>query len=539
MSHVKLHFALHTPHFTLHTAFFALHTSHFTLHSSHSKLHTPHSTLLTSHSTLHTPHFTLHASHFSLLSSDSTLHTSHFTRHSPHFNTSHCFLHTPHTSSLHREAFTHSKLSHTASIYTQNTYTQCFLHMASAYTHTHRNFYTEKLLHTANFYTQQAFTHSKRLHTVLAHSAFTHGKRLHTEHLHTVLLHMASVYTHTHQKKLLHRDTFNTCTDKLLHTANFYTQHLLHTASFHTQQAFRHRTLTHSTCTQCFYTWQAFTHKLFHTGKQLQNRISTPKQKKDDFEALVKRDFKRKITSAKIAKICWQITIAAWMQPLQYDLQSSAAKDNSITHAAAAASNLEAATPMRSAETELQITIELSATASEIAAPKPDISTPKQKKDDFEAFFKRNFKRKITSAKIAKICWQMTIAAWMQPLQYDLQSSAAKDNSITHAAAAASNLDAAIPMRSASTDSKTPYNYAHTSTPKAAWSHRYNAAKKKGKPTAAAPAAQTKYLSSPAAATLHGKTQGFVLRLPPENRALATSCSHSNAIWTHRFQNTL
>ena len=43
------------------------------------------------------------------------------------------------------------------------------------------------------------------------------------------------------------------------------------------------------------------------------------------------------------------MTIAAWMQPLQYDLQSSAAKDNSITHAAAAASNLEAATPMRSA----------------------------------------------------------------------------------------------------------------------------------------------------------------------------------------------
>ena len=93
------------------------------------------------------------------------------------------------------------------------------------------------------------------------------------------------------------------------------------------------------------------------------------------------------------------MTIAAWMQPLQYDLQSSAAKDNSITHAAAAASNLEAATPMRSAETELQITIELSATASEIAAPRRS-----RKKDDFEAFFKRNFKRKITSAKFAKIC---------------------------------------------------------------------------------------------------------------------------------------
>ena len=52
----------------------------------------------------------------------------------------------------------------------------------------------------------------------------------------------------------------------------------------------------------------------------------------------------------------------------------------------------------------------------------------------------------------------------------------------------------------------------------------------KGKPTAAATAAQTRYLSSPAAATLHGKTQGFVLRLPPENIAHATSCSHYNAV---------
>ena len=49
------------------------------------------------------------------------------------------------------------------------------------------------------------------------------------------------------------------------------------------------------------------------------------------------------------------------MQPFQYDLRSSAAKDNSITHAAAAPSNLDAATTMRSAETELQNTIELRA----------------------------------------------------------------------------------------------------------------------------------------------------------------------------------
>ena len=67
----------------------------------------------------------------------------------------------------------------------------------------------------------------------------------------------------------------------------------------------------------------------------------------------------------------------------------------------------------------------------------------------------------------------------MQPLQYDLQSSAATDNSITHAAAAASNLNAATPMRSTTGDSKTPFTYAHITIPKAASSHRYTAAKKK------------------------------------------------------------
>ena len=90
------------------------------------------------------------------------------------------------------------------------------------------------------------------------------------------------------------------------------------------------------------------------------------------------------------------------MQPFQYDLRSSAAKNNSITHAAAAPSNLDAATTMRSAETELQNAIELRAMASEIAAPKPDLDA-KAKKDDFEALFQRHFKRKITSAQIATI----------------------------------------------------------------------------------------------------------------------------------------
>ena len=63
------------------------------------------------------------------------------------------------------------------------------------------------------------------------------------------------------------------------------------------------------------------------------------------------------------------------MQPLQDDFRDPAAKDNSITNAATARSNFDAAIAIGSAETELQNTIELRATASEIVAP-----TPEQKK---------------------------------------------------------------------------------------------------------------------------------------------------------------
>ena len=92
------------------------------------------------------------------------------------------------------------------------------------------------------------------------------------------------------------------------------------------------------------------------------------------------------------------------MQPFQYDLRSSAAKDNSITHAAAAPSNLDAATTMRSAETELQNTIiELRAMASEIAAPKPDGSRRQsEKKTILKHFLKGILKGKLLAPKLGK-----------------------------------------------------------------------------------------------------------------------------------------
>ena len=86
--------------------------------------------------------------------------------------------------------------------------------------------------------------------------------------------------------------------------------------------------------------------------------ISTPERKKDDFEALFKRIFRRKIIRVKMEKISWQITVAAFMQPLQYDLRSPAAKDNSITNAATARSNLDAAIYTAGTILQLQITME-------------------------------------------------------------------------------------------------------------------------------------------------------------------------------------
>ena len=205
----------------------------------------------------------------------------------------------------HTEAFTHSKLLHREAFSQKSFYTQPAF--------TQRSFYTQPALAQRSFYTE-AFTHSK-----LSHREALTQRSIYTELLHTEAL------THRKllRKKLLHTEAFT--------RRSFYTEKLLHREAF--------------TYTSIFAQWCQ--------TLQLQNRISAPKRKNDS-EALFKRNFKRKITRAKIEKICWQITIASLMEPLQYDLRCPAAKDNSITHAAAAPSNLDAATTMLSAETDLQ-----------------------------------------------------------------------------------------------------------------------------------------------------------------------------------------
>ena len=143
------------------------------------------------------------------------------------------------------------------------------------------------------------------------------------------------------------------------------------------------------------------------------------------------------------------------------------------------------------------------------------------------------------------------------------------------------NIHAAITMRFAASrskpariyahgnttkDSKTPCNYARTSTPKAAWSHRYNAAKKRqtdrsrNHRTQEVPfivgcshfTRKNTRFRSPASSPTQAPCNihaAITMRFAASRRKPACiythtnarwqSCSHSNAICNHRFQNTL
>ena len=87
--------------------------------------------------------------------------------------------------------------------------------------------------------------------------------------------------------------------------------------------------------------------------------------------------------------------------------------------------------------------------------------------------------------------WQHQMTTIMQPFHCDLQPQIQDTHRTTH-------IGTATRCRTQGRN-----QFAHETTP-------------------AAPAGHRRYLSSPPAASLHGKTQGFVLRLPPQNKAHAT-----------------
>ena len=222
---------------------------------------------------------------------------------------------------MHREDVTQRKLFRSVSICTGKLpHTEAFTHSKQTQqAFTLGSFYTEKILHRASFFTEQAFAQRSPS----------------TEKL----LHKASSYTEQPflQSKLLHREAFTQ--SKLLHTEKNYTEKL-HIKLLHKEKLLHREAFAQSKLLRR----EAFTHsKLLHREAATQD-----------------------------APIRCQSTIRNLMLPLQYDLRLSAAKQNSITHAPAAARNLDAAIPLR-AETELRNAIELRATATQIAAPKPDL----------------------------------------------------------------------------------------------------------------------------------------------------------------------
>ena len=84
-----------------------------------------------------------------------------------------------------QQAFTHSKLLHTASFDTQHAFAQ-------------GNFYAQQALTHRSFHTQQASTHSKHLHTASLYTtqAFTHSKLSHPASFYTEKLLQTEAFTH-------------------------------------------------------------------------------------------------------------------------------------------------------------------------------------------------------------------------------------------------------------------------------------------------------------------------------------------------------
>jgi len=125
-------------------------------------------------------------------------------------------------------------------------------------------------------------------------------------------------------------------------------------------------------------------------------------------------------------------------------------------------------------------------------------------------------------------------ATVMQPLQCVLQHHVSNPHVSTHMATKRDNNHAAMTLRSASTDSKTAYNYGHITTTRCRTPRENRFAPGT---VAAATAAHTRYPSSPPAATLYGKTQGFVLRLPPQSKPHATVMQPLQCVLQHHVSN--
>ena len=125
----------------------------------------------------------------------------------------------------------------------------------------------------------------------------------------------------------------------------------------------------------------------------------------------------------------------------------------------------------------------------------------------------------------------------MQPLHCILRHHEPNPHVSRHMATRRDNNHAAIPLRSARAASKTPYKYTHTHTQTHPKQLQPTITVQCGnkKHERPAPASHTGCPSSPAAATLPEKTQGFVPQLPPQHKSHVTFMQLLQCILQHHF----
>ena len=209
---------------------------------------------------------------------------------------------------LHTEKFTHSKLLHRVR--------EAFIQFYSQKAFTQKSICTEKLLHTAKFYTQKLYTQP----------AFTQRSPFTEKHLQREAFTQRRLYTQ--QAFKLRTSADQSLSQPLCSQSNtIYDVQLLKTIVLLTPprlQATLTQPLLFDLQRLSCKTQQNYAQR--RQKLQLQNRDLDAKAKKTILKHFSKdkKNFTRKITSTKVEKICWQVTIAALMQPLQDDLRCPA-----------------------------------------------------------------------------------------------------------------------------------------------------------------------------------------------------------------------
>ena len=230
------------------------------------------------------------------------------------------------------------------------------------------------------------------------------------------------------------------------------------------------------------------------------------------------------ITSlTRISSPTWQHNMKTFMQTLHCDLQPQIPKHPTSTHTQTHPKQLQPTVTMREPKN------------IKMNGPHPP---PTQGTFDGRLQPLYTEKHKVScSGFLSNSNHMQHSCIYYNATQCVLQHHVANPHLFTHMAPQHDNIHADTALRSATTDSKTPYIYAHTNAPKAASTHRYNARTKKHqnqRPTLVAPThTHTRYLSSLAAAILHSKNTRFCapasFQNPTPCDTHAASCSYYNA----------